>query len=86
MTVSASPFEIFPAIPGVNIRGRKTQIVVKVADTIAFPTSEVPPEADSSFGFPSSSHLNMFSITIIALDKSIPTPRASPPIVIMLRV
>ena len=85
-TVRARPRETLPAMPAAKNIGRKTATVVKVEAVIAPPTSLVPSMAASKRPLPPSMCRKMFSMTIMALLTSIPTPRAMPLMVMTLRV
>ena len=65
--------------------GPKTEIVVRVEAVIAPCTSSAPLAAASRIGIPPSRCRKMFSRTMMELSTSIPTPRASPPRLMMLR-
>ena len=73
-------------MPGTKTIGRKTDIVVRVDATMAFATSLVPTLAAVRRSSPPSRCRKTLSRTTMALSTSIPIPRASPPIDIMLRV
>ena len=84
--VRARLLDNLPAMPAEKIRGINTETVVSVEAVIAIPTSVVPCIAASFLLLPSSIFRYMFSITTIELSTNIPTPRAIPARVIMLRV
>ncbi len=85
-TTTESCLNITPDIPRIKTSGRKTTTVVRVLAMMASVTSSVPSIAACSCACCVSRMRKIFSRTTIALSTSIPTPRASPPKVIRLRV
>ena len=84
---SASSLKSRPETPRTKTSGTKMTRVVMVLATIAPATSPVPRTAASSGASPSSvRRRKTFSSTTTELSTIIPTPRASPPSVIRLRV
>ncbi len=85
-TVSAWSRKSWAATPSRKTTGRKTATVVRVEAMTAWPTSEAPLRAAVVSSSPASRRLTMASRTTMAESTSIPTPRASPPRDMMLRV
>ena len=86
-TTRASDWNSAPLVDCMNTSGRNTTQVVRVEATMAPPTSAAPTAAASSGAAPPSSRLRtMLSSTTMALSTIMPTPSASPPKVIWLRV
>ena len=86
VTVNASSLKSWPAMPITNIIGRNMATVVSVDANIGPPTSPVALLAAFFASLPSWRCLNIFSITTTALSTSMPTPSASPPSDIILRL
>ncbi len=84
VTVRAWSPKSCPATPSTNTIGTKTQIVVRVLATTAWPTSPAPLRAASTTPIPSSRRRWMASSTTIELSTRRPMPRVSPPSDMML--
>src|SRR5438128_690187 len=74
------------AVPVSKKTGTNTTLMHKVARNVGSPTSEAPLVMEDSRGSPRPRCRSMFSMTTVALSTKIPTARAKPPNVIVLRV
>ena len=88
ITVQERSLKSWPATPGTKTRsGKNTAQVVRVEESMAQMTSLLPFMAASLAFIPSwLRKRNIFSVTTTPLSISIPTPRASPPMDMVLIV